>query len=123
MPDYSITDLDISPKGLTKLTKLPDDIEKYTNLKILNCSYNKITILDYLPPTLKELYCCNNKITSLDNLPQNLEVLECWINKITSLDNLPPTLKELECSFNPFKYDFVLSLENIQKYNASRLKI
>jgi Leucine-rich repeat (LRR) protein len=33
MPDYSITELDISNKGLTTL---PDDIGLYTNLKRIN---------------------------------------------------------------------------------------
>jgi Leucine-rich repeat (LRR) protein len=76
MTDYNITVLDISNKGLTKLQ---DDIDKYTNLK--------------------ELYCGDNKLTSLDNLPPTLEVLYCSNNKITSLDNLPPPLIELDCSY------------------------
>ena len=98
MVDYSITELDISNKGLTKL---PDDIDKYTNLKILNCSYNEIT--------------------SLDNLPSTLVFLDCYDNQLTSLDNLPPTLKELDCIYNPLKYDFKFTLENIKNYNSSRI--
>ena len=57
MVDYTITVLDISRYGLTKL---PVDIDKYTNLK--------------------ELHCIGNKITSLDNLPSKLEVLICHEN-------------------------------------------
>jgi len=87
MVDYNITKLNISNKGLTKLTKLPDDIDKYTNLKILYCRENKITSLDNLPPTLKELYCYSNEITSLDNLPPTLEKLECNNNKLISPQN------------------------------------
>ena len=141
MVDYNITKLNISNKGLTKLTKLPDDIDKYTNLKILYCRENKITSLDNLPPTLKELYCYSNEITSLDNLPPTLkelkcwknqitsldnlppylEVLYCWNNNITSLDNLPPKLKLLYCDDNPLKYDLKSTLENIRNYNASRI--
>ena len=70
MMDYTITVLDISRNGLTKL---PDDIDKYTNLEILDCSYNKITILDNLPPKLEVLSCYNNKLiydfeTTLENI-------------------------------------------------------
>ena len=51
--DYStITELDLSNKGLTKLP----DLSIYTNLKKLNCSSNNITSLDNLPPTIIELY-------------------------------------------------------------------
>ena len=98
MIDYNIKELYISSQ---ELTELPDDIDKYTNLKELNCNYNKITSLDNLPPTLKVLYCWKNKITSLDNLPSKLEVLY-------GVDN-------------PLKYDFEPTLENIRNYNASRI--
>ena len=97
MVDYSITELDISSKGLTQL---PDDIDKYTNLQELNCWANHLTSLDNLPPNLQELYCGNNRITSLDNIPL--------------------TLKELDCEYNPLIYDFELIIENIRKYNATR---
>ena len=81
IPDYTITELDLSNKGLTKL---PDDIYKYTNLQ--------------------KLYCSNNKLTSLDNLPQNLKILEFCYNNITSLDNLPHNLQKLYCdSYIPNK--------------------
>ena len=49
MTDYcSITELDLSNKGLTKLP----DLSIYPNLKKLNCHYNKLTNLDNLPSTL-----------------------------------------------------------------------
>ena len=118
MTDYSITELDISNKDLTEL---PKDIAKYTNLKILNCSFNQITSLDNLPLRLEILYCWNNNITSLDNLPPTLKELNCSYNQIINLDNLPPSLKVLYCYQNPFTYDFEPSLENIRNYNASRM--
>ena len=97
MVNYTITELDISSKGLTQL---PDDIDKYTNLQIL---------------------CCNdNEISSLDNLPPNLQILYCDNNHLTSLDNLPPNLQELYCYNNPLIYDFEPTLENIRNYYASR---
>ena len=93
MIDYSITELNISKRGLTQL---PPDIDKYANLKKLICSNNKLTSLDNLPPTLTYLDCCNNQITSLDNLP--------------------PTLEKLYCENNPLIYDFKPTLKNIRKY-------
>ena len=95
--DYTITNLNLSNKGFVEL---PDDIDKYTNLKKLKCIRNQITSLDNLPPTLIKLDCGFNKITSLDNLPSTLEELECSFNQIISLDNLPQNLKKLYCSFN-----------------------
>ena len=59
MSDYTIIELDISSK---RLTELPDDIDKYTNLKTLNCNNNKITSLDNLPLKLEVLYCNNNQL-------------------------------------------------------------
>ena len=138
MADYTVTELCIHEQ---ELEKLPDDIDKYTNLKRLNCSYNELTSLDNLPQKLKnldcsynkltsldnlpqnliELYCNGNKITSLDNLPPTLEILKCWNNQITSLDNLPPKLEVLYCNNNQLKYDFEHTLENIRNYNASRI--
>ena len=105
MPDYTITVLDISQHGLTEL---PDDIDKFTNLKTLNCGYNQITSLDNLPPNLKELYCYNNQITSLDNLPPTLKIINCSHNKITSLDNVLPILEILNCNNNKLS-----SLDNL----------
>ena len=117
MTDYSITVLDISKKGLTKL---PDDIDKYTNLQELDCDNNEITILDNLPSNLQELYCYSNNLTSLDNLPNSLNALNCQNNKLTSLDNLPLNLQELYCYNNPLTYDFEPTLKNIRKYNTAR---
>ena len=70
MADYSITKLNISQKGLTQL---PDDIDKYTNLR--------------------ELYCSCNELTNLDNLPQSLEILYCLYNPL--IYNFDPTLDNI----------------------------
>jgi Leucine-rich repeat (LRR) protein len=74
IPDYTITELDLSSKGSPNLS---NDVYKYINLQ--------------------ELYCWNNKITNLDNLPPNIQLLYCHINKLTSLDNLPYNLQKLDC--------------------------
>jgi Leucine-rich repeat (LRR) protein len=140
MTNYSVTELDISNRGLTKL---PDDIIKYNKLIKLDCWNNKLTSLDNLPPTLKILYCDNNKLTSLDNLQPTLEILYCGSNQITSLDNLPLTLNKLycennqitsldnlpatllklHCCNNPFTYKFKPTQKNIRNYCNSKLKI
>ena len=98
IPDYTITELYLSRK---RLYKLPDDIHKYTNLKVL--------------------YCNNNNLTSLDNLLINLIKLDCSHNNLTSLDNLPFNLEELYYYNNPLIYDFAPTLENIKKYNNYKI--
>ncbi len=90
--DYTITELNLSRK---RLYKLPDDIHKYTNLKVLYCNYNKLTSLDNLPPNIEELDCHANQLSNLDNLPINLQKLDCHTNQLSNLDNLPIDLKEL----------------------------
>ena len=113
--DYSsITELDLSCKGLTELP----DLSIYPNLIELDCSDNYISNLDNLPLTLEIIYCNSNEIRQLYNLPPNLEILHCGYNKITHLNNLPPNLKELKCANNPLIYDFEPTLENIRKHNA-----
>jgi Leucine-rich repeat (LRR) protein len=107
--------LDVSNNRLKKLPYLP-------NLKILNCQYNKITIL---PPLLKcvELKCSGNNLTSLGELPE-CEILECEQNyTMTRLPQLPkcqilrcrlckiemlpplPKCKELSCDHNNLVID------------------
>ena len=88
-----ITNLDISNRGLLKL---PDDIYKYTNLKVLDCRDNKLTSLDNLP---------NSQLAGYEDKPLGL----------------PPKLEFLNCGDNPLKYDFEPTLENIRNYNASRI--
>ena len=97
--DYStITELDLSNKGLIKLP----DLSLYTNLKKLNCHGNKIATLDNLPPTIITLYCHGNKIATLDNLPL--------------------TLIYLLCSNNSLQYYFKPTLGNIRKHNIKNRK-
>jgi len=100
-PDYTVTHLDISNM---KLTKLPDDIHRYTKLTHLHCNDNYLTFInDDLPYTLEFLSCSKNKLTSLKNLPRKLIHLYCNDNLITSLD-LPETLINLVCSHNKLRF-------------------
>ena len=58
--DYeSITILDISFKNLEEL---PSWVSECNKLENLNCSFNNITQLNNLPPTLKKLKCYNNPL-------------------------------------------------------------
>ena len=88
-----ITKLDISNR---RLDKLPNNINKYTNLKILNCSDNQITSLDNLP---------NGQLAGYEDKPLGL----------------PPNLEDLNCYDNQLKYHFRATLDNIRNYNASRM--
>ena len=73
-------------------------IEEYTNLKLLDCSYNDIENVDNLPDSLEVLNCKHNKINYMDNLPSNLKVLNCNSNPIIKLLNLPEGLQSLNCN-------------------------
>ena len=108
--------INISNKGITYLP----DLSRFTNLKILYCSHNKLTSLSLLNPNLEELYCSYNKLTSLPKLNPNLKILcchhnlltilppltekieklYCYNNKLTSLPPLNISLNELWCSYN-----------------------
>ena len=82
---------------MTSLPPLP------SSLKLLNCSYNKLTSLPpTLPESLRDLYCSNNQLTSLPpTLPNSLRDLNCSYNQLTSLpDTLPNYLRVINCSNN-----------------------
>jgi Leucine-rich repeat (LRR) protein len=119
MVDYNnITVLKISGE---RLTELPDDIDKYTNLKELDCSNNQITSLNNLPPSLEILYCNHNQLVELPPLvsegkPPNLQMLDCDDNQLTSLPPLPSTLEYLNCDNNPIQYPPADVLKESTKY-------
>ena len=91
--------LDVSYNRLTKLSdNLPDSI------MYLNCSFNNLNILpNKLPTNLIEFNCSwNFNIINLPKtLPESLTKLICDNNKITKLPEiLPSTLTYLNCSYN-----------------------
>lgn len=65
----------------------------------LDCSDNLIEQITNLPSTLKWLNCSSNKLKVLE-LPPNLEYLNCDLNKLLTLTNIPETLKKLSCEHN-----------------------
>jgi len=56
--------INLSGRNLTVLPDLSGDLDTTT----LNCSENKLTSLENLPPNLDTLLCDRNQITSLGNL-------------------------------------------------------
>jgi len=106
--NYDVIKLDLSNK---ELEELPEDIDKYVNLKVLNLRNNKFkkfpTQVSSLP-NLEKLLLSNNNIGSmpkeiLDN--KKLEVLYLDGNNILSFINLKPmeNLKLISISHNPIR--------------------
>jgi Leucine-rich repeat (LRR) protein len=91
-----IIKLDISGKGLSKLP----DISRFTNLQILYCNNNKISVLPKLNCTIKKIYCSRNQIYKIDELPKELFMLDCDNNKLLVLPELPVNLSILHCNDN-----------------------
>jgi len=106
MPDYTVTELDLSNRKLTH---------------ILHCYNNQLISLDNLPPNLQTLHCSNNQLTRLDFRGSDNDRLESAFD--TSLDILPLTLQELHCRKNPIyttcrqMYGFELSIKTMKQYN------
>ena len=76
---YAVTEIDVENKYISNLSGL----QFFPNLKVLNCSHNRLTKLDVSQNTkLTELYFVSNKITSLqaDNCT-NLTVIFTGSNK------------------------------------------
>ena len=96
---YAVTEIDVENKYISNLSGL----QFFPNLKVLNCSHNRLTKLDVSKNTvLQELVCWENQLTSLD-VSQNtaLQELECFENKLTSLDvSQNPALQKLNCGHN-----------------------
>ena len=96
---YAVTEIDVENKYISNLSGL----QFFPNLKVLNCSHNRLTSLDVSKNTvLQELVCRENQLTSLD-VSQNtaLQELACFENQLTSLDvSQNPALQKLNCGHN-----------------------
>lgn len=101
-------------------------IELFTNLTILDCSYNKLTELPNLPEALITLKCAANDLSSFDfsrlaNL-KNLKELDCSFNEMKELTNLPTTLTTLRCAYNDlssFDFSKLTTLKNLEELDCS----
>jgi Leucine-rich repeat (LRR) protein len=97
-----ITSLNVSLLGIADLT----GIEHFTALKELDCSMNRLTVLDVSKNVaLESLQCGMNNITVLD-VGQNvaLKELYCWSSGLMSLNlNRNVALEGLDCGMNSLK--------------------
>ena len=83
----------------SKLKVLPD-LSRFTQLRVLYCSNNRLTSIDNLPDNIESIFCSNNRITCINNLPFWLGGLFCNNNRIRYIKELPPYLMRLFCSKN-----------------------
>lgn len=88
--------LDISNRNLTTLF----GIEFKDNITVLDCSYNRLKSLKYLPSTITTLICSHNHLISLKNCPPQIKYLYCSNNQLTSLQYCPLEIIELSCYDN-----------------------
>lgn len=89
--------------NLTKLPTLP------SNLKVLDCSDNKLTSLDNLPD-LTELYCSKNRLSEIPQI-KSLIALKCDRNELTFLRILSK-LQYLSCYKNNLtELEFAIGLK------------
>jgi hypothetical protein len=86
----------------------------YNNIIYLDCSYNKLTKLFTLLPSLKTgnctqrvlptglqtLHCDNNQLNELPTLPDSLQMIWCFNNQLNELPTLPTSLQGLYCYNN-----------------------
>jgi Leucine-rich repeat (LRR) protein len=79
---------------LTTIPQLPP------SLTYLDCSANQLATLPALPASLIELHCNGNQLTSLPTLPSSLAILNCSGNQLTTLPTLPASLTFLNSNEN-----------------------
>jgi hypothetical protein len=95
----SIVDLDCNGRNISSVK----GIEKFENLKTINCSNNKIKSLDLTNcPKLEEVQCVNNKIEEI-LIPKTNKIskLYCAMNELTKLNTPRLTnLTTLDCASN-----------------------
>ena len=102
-----------------KLQVLPD-LRRFTQLRVLYCSHNRLTTIDNLPDNIEYIFCSNNRITCINNLPFWLIGLFCNNNKIQYIKELPPYLMRLFCDNNqltsipdlPFLFEVLICHRN-----------
>lgn len=115
----SVTSIWSSSRQISSL----QGIELFTNLTILDCSFNEITELPQLPSKLTTLNCSSNNIAELTNLPTTLTTLKCAYNDLSSFDFSKLTtlknLEELDCSSNNLIEFNVPDLDNLKILNLS----
>ena len=81
LPPENIEVIKVSKCNLTVINNL----SRFTNLRILDCSFNELTTLPELPEMLLKLVCYNNQLTTLPELPDSLEDLFYFNNPICDI--------------------------------------
>ncbi len=92
----SVIKLDLSKQ---KLTEVPEDIRKLTNLQYLDLSKNKITVIPHWIGELKNLQFLVLSKTKIDSLPPefgDLANLKYFIMNRSELQKLPHTIGKLK---------------------------
>ncbi len=92
-------------------------IEYFSNLRTLDCGYNKITTLNIQGlNNLQTLNCRHNKITTLNIQGlNNLQILDCSYNELTALNVQGlNNLQTLDCSYNNLTALNVQGLDNLK---------
>ena len=95
---YSDTYLDISNKNIKSLSEI--NFSLYPCLKVLDCSYNHLTDLEYCPQTVTRLICHGNRLNTLKHCPDSVKYLYCSNNRLTDLKYCPESVKILDCRWN-----------------------
>lgn len=98
LPDTT-TEINVSSRNLTYLP----DLSRFYKLEILSCSYNQLTELPPLNPSLTKLFCSGNRLTRLPPINPNLNTLYCFSNYLTYLPLLNDKLEMLFCTGNKLK--------------------
>lgn len=90
-------------------------IQYFKTLRKLNCSFNGINDLSFLPISLDTLICGQGlPTTNLSGLPNNLKYLDCTFGGIDNISQLPAALEYLDVSNNTI--NTIASLPNNLKH-------
>ena len=102
-------------EGVAHDYKLP------VNLKVFNCSFNKLIGLpDIIPNDLFALNASNNSIKYIPKLPAKIKILNCSNNCIKWFDQELPNIEKINISYNRLTYfRFDRMYENIQIIDLS----
>ena len=117
------TSMIISSKSISDL----QGINYFSKLTYLDCSYNNISSLSYLPNTITELHCNNNQITSLSSssysyIPSNIRKLYCQNNKLSAVNGFyNDYITYLDCSNNQITE--LYNIPDVQELNCSNNKL
>lgn len=100
LPDIrNLNILDCSHNNLTQIFENPSLITS-TTLSSVDCRFNKISSVPFIPRFLKGFYCSNNNLSTFPSNWQSLEALDCSFNNLTALPTNLPKLTTLICSNN-----------------------